>query len=130
MALFGLSPLFLSVLASTWFTNNAGDLEVTNFVAFMAILAGSVHIIGAINLRTPDTTKMLRSTNNISRRLRDSCEDHEGAHAADERTPLVQISSASSEQRQSVLDLLKDPYFLLLGSLVLVALGTVSTISL
>ncbi len=53
MALFGLSPLFLSVLASSFFTDPVSGLDVTRYVAFIGILAGVVHVIGAINLRTP-----------------------------------------------------------------------------
>ena len=124
MALFGLSPLFLSILASTWFTDDTGTLDVTNFVAFMAVLAGVVHIIGAINLRTPKPNAVLLQSE-VRRERLSSSGDRENASALDERTSLLRPSSLRPEQ-QSVLGLLKDPYFLLLGSLVLVTLGSVS----
>ncbi|KAF6765100.1 MFS general substrate transporter [Ephemerocybe angulata] len=52
MALFGLSPLFLSVIASNWFTDPTTDtLNVTRFTAFLAVFCGSVYLLGALALR-------------------------------------------------------------------------------
>lgn len=47
MALFGLSPLCLSVLASEFFTDSAsGILNIVLFLKFMAVLTASTHVLG------------------------------------------------------------------------------------
>ena len=130
MALFGLSPLFLSLLASMFFTTEANGLDVTRFVSFMAILAGVVHIIGAINLRTPTEVSVNRAEAEDSRRD----EENNPAGNSDERTPLirnksrpsVQVSITPVEHEQTVAELLKDPYFWMLGFCTLICLGSVS----
>ena len=135
MALFGLSPLFLSVMASEFFTNEETGLDVTHFVAFMAALAGIVHIIGAINLRTPNISaiEVIESDN--------SQDDEESVpgRVIDEREPLirhpkpkngpiVQVAVMPVEHNQTVLDLLRDPHFWLLAVSILVCLGSVCLI--
>lgn len=50
MAIFGLSPLILSLFASLIFTDSQQDLDIAGFTAFLAILTGVVNAIGAINL--------------------------------------------------------------------------------
>lgn len=130
MALFGLSPLFLSVIASNYFTSDDGTLEVTRFVTFMAILTGVVHVLGAINLRTPQIAQVEALDSS------DIQDDEESVfeQPADERSPLiapnkksnVQVSVVPVESKQTVMDLLKDPYFWILAFLVMVCLGTVS----
>ncbi|KAH7107571.1 MFS general substrate transporter [Auriculariales sp. MPI-PUGE-AT-0066] len=50
MALFGLSPLALSFIASSFFTGPDG-LDVTQFTSFLAVLAAASHIIGAFALQ-------------------------------------------------------------------------------
>lgn len=129
MALFGLSPLFLSLIASTFFSSEEEGLDVTRFTTFMAILAGIVHIIGALNLRTPALAKVEIVSQD------ESSEDEENTPYPDsERTPLiapknrrnVQVTVIPVEHDQTVLDLLKDPHFWLLALIVLVGLGSVS----
>ncbi|KAF8797925.1 MFS general substrate transporter [Phlegmacium glaucopus] len=52
MALFGLSPLFLSIVATNFFTDpTTGLLNIPQFMGFLALLTGSVYILGFINLR-------------------------------------------------------------------------------
>ncbi|KAI5122073.1 hypothetical protein M0805_006056 [Coniferiporia weirii] len=129
MALFGLSPLFLSVLASTFFTSEATGLNVTQYAAFLAVLTGVVNAIGAFNLRTPPFASVeiidqdeSQGRHGISRQ--DSDED--------ERTPLVrrpmkstvQVTVVPVDSSQTALDLFKDPYFWLLGSIMLICLGS------
>jgi hypothetical protein len=49
MALFGLSPLFLTYVALNWFTNHyTGTLQVVRFTTSLAVAAGAFHIIGAL----------------------------------------------------------------------------------
>lgn len=61
MALFGFSPLVLSLFASSLFTGPDG-LDVTHFTAFIACLAGATHVFGAFTLQIlPPTTEQLRT---------------------------------------------------------------------
>lgn len=54
MALFGLSPLFLSVLASEFFADaTSGLLDIVPFLKFMAGLTASTHVLGYFTLQTP-----------------------------------------------------------------------------
>lgn len=59
MALFGLSPLFLSVIASTWFTDHATEtLDVTKFTSFLAVFCCFVYLLGALSLRIDPTSDL------------------------------------------------------------------------
>ncbi|KAJ7109263.1 major facilitator superfamily domain-containing protein [Mycena epipterygia] len=108
MALFGLSPLFLSFVASSFFNDGAdGTLNVVSFLAFLAILSGVVHIIGAVNLRVPNAHLPVVLP----------ARDEE----ADETTALLLDSENSA--RGSLLDLLRDPYFWILFMLLVMTLG-------
>lgn len=125
MSLFGLSPLFLSLLATTFFTDGDNELDVTGFVTFMAILGGVVHLIGAFTLRTPE----IREAEPEDPRL-----DVETSGSSDERTPLIRNKSRSGadvsvvpvEHHQTARELLKDPCFWLLAVSTLICLGSVS----
>ncbi|KAG9313344.1 MFS general substrate transporter [Chiua virens] len=50
IALFGLSPTFLSLLASRYFSSPDGEIDVANFLRFLAILCGCVHFIGGFTM--------------------------------------------------------------------------------
>lgn len=62
MALFGLSPLFFSTVATTFFMDkSSGVLDVPSFTTFLALLTSLVYGLGYINLRRfkwpPDFTE-------------------------------------------------------------------------
>ncbi|KAJ7219167.1 MFS general substrate transporter [Mycena pura] len=108
MALFGLSPLFLSFIASNFFAGrNDASLNVVGFLAFLAILTGVVHILGALNLCTPKDHPPIAL----------SSQDEE----ASETTPL--LSESRSSDPHSFLDLLREPSFWVLFLLLTVTLG-------
>ena len=107
----------------------SGNLDVTHFVAFMAILAGIVHIIGAINLHTPQACTA-PAQEAVRSEGHNRSEDRERSPTVNERTALLRPNNTRLEEQQTVRDLLGDPYFLLLGVLVLVALGSVRAQSL
>ncbi|KAI0273667.1 MFS general substrate transporter [Gloeopeniophorella convolvens] len=124
MALFGLSPLFLSLVASKYFMNSSGGLNVTQFVLFLAVSSGIVHLVGAINLRVPEPQP---ETMLIVERVPLSDEES----SIDERQPLLPNKAAQVgvqvipvDEGNSVLELFKDPYFWLLGLVVLFTLGS------
>ncbi|KAJ7774706.1 MFS general substrate transporter, partial [Mycena metata] len=110
MALFGLSPLFLSFLASTLFTDGADEsLDLVRFLVFLTALTGVVHLIGALNLRAapnnhPPATVPLQ--------------DDE----VDETTALLTDGSRKSRSGSSI-DLVLDPYFWVFFLLLAVTLG-------
>ena len=52
MALFSLSPLFLSAIATNFFIRPAtGQLNIRHFMSFLALLTGFVYILGFINMQ-------------------------------------------------------------------------------
>jgi hypothetical protein len=120
MALFGLSPLFLSVIASNFFTDPDAGLNVPQFLRFLSIFVGSVHLIGAFYIKTPLAPGL-------------SSARTEQASSADERSPLLPATphvSVDVLTPGSALDLLRDPSFWSLALVVLVTLGSVRLTSL
>lgn len=125
MALFGLSPLFLSVLASNFFSDPETGLDVTRFLKFHATISGCVHLIGAINLRLPPASDTQATS---------ALDDPEQAAEPDERSTLlprkprdyVGIQVIPMEIHNSSLDLLRDCSFWVLFVVALITLGSVS----
>ena len=119
MALFGLSPLILSFFASIWFSDPRRGLDVAGFTAFLAILTGVVHVIGAINM----TVEPMSVQDVVSPR---SLEDrHEGPEAHSESTPLLP-KKPPFQTYDRVWDVIRDWHFWVLGLVVLLTLGSVS----
>jgi hypothetical protein len=123
MALFGLSPLFLSFLASSFFTNTDG-LDVTRFLKFMALFSGAIHLIGAIFLETFPAEQ-----ESLSPLLSDFEQS-----GIDERAPLLPREARPESVRVinadgSVLDLFRDISFWVLAAVVFVVLGSVGNFS-
>jgi len=113
MALFGLSPLFLSVIASKFFTDPEIGLNVTEYLRFLSVLTGLVHLFGAFNIKTPAAGI--------------SISDTEQASNVDERSPLLPSTSHSNVDKPSAgsaMDLLRDPSFWVLAFFALVTLGS------
>ncbi|KAH7889317.1 MFS general substrate transporter [Phlebopus sp. FC_14] len=124
MALFGLSPTFLSILASTYYSNPDTGLDVTRFLRFLAILCGCVHVIGAFTMRpieelpepiptdaeeqaeVSERTSLLPNKTNAT-------PDSQGAPVAD-----------AEIKTQSALDVLKDRHFWALAFVVFIILGS------
>lgn len=101
-ALFGLSPLMWTEVASKWFTDPTTKvLDVSHFLTALAIVAGLTHLVGTFTLRIPSSQIELPSCH------------------VDENTPLV----PKHEEANRVIDLLRDRYFWLLLFLDLMNLG-------
>jgi len=116
MALFGLSPLFLSVVASNYFTDpHTRTLNVSHFMLFLAILTTTVYLLGAVNLRTivPD------SGSAPERLLSSDVEDN-----IRETTVLLPKPTPTSDP--TVADLLRGQDFWLLMVFCILTLGAVS----
>lgn len=59
MALFGLSPLCLSVLASYFFIDpGSGLLDIVRFLKFMAVLTAATHLLGYFVLQIPPASSV------------------------------------------------------------------------
>ncbi|KAG9226412.1 hypothetical protein CCMSSC00406_0003291 [Pleurotus cornucopiae] len=107
-AVFGLSPLFLSLLASNLFTTASG-LQVIPFLRFLAICTGVVHLCGFVTLRIPKPTPLPPAQ-------------------PSEHTPLLQSASGESGTQQqprddSLLGLLSDRFFWILFLACVLTLG-------
>ena len=117
LALFGLSPLFLSLAASYFFTDPERGLDVALFLNFVALLAGSVHLLGALTLGIPNHASVVSTT----------AQSH-AEHYISERTPLLgdadEAKPISTVQRP-VVELLRDPSFWILLPVIGTTLGLV-----
>jgi hypothetical protein len=131
--MFGLSPLMLSYIASGFFSDDNG-LDVTSFVAFMAIFAGVVNSLAAILLRLPtndepdhDVARSQAATGVTS--SASSSADPDERDALLPKGPQVDVEVVeviASEPDGSVWDLFKDPYYWLLFFISFAILGSVS----
>ena len=127
MTFFGLSPLFLSLLASRYFTDPATGLNITHFMIFLAFASGFTHLIGAFTLRIPTSQCRIASESDSV----DSGNDEESS--TDERQPLLpnktprpEVQAVHADEGSSVLHLFRDPSFWSLAFTVLMTLGSVS----
>lgn len=58
MGLFGLSPMFLTTIASAYFTDDSG-LRATTYMLFLATLTFFVHLIGTFTLNGPNRNETM-----------------------------------------------------------------------
>ncbi|KAG9127504.1 putative monocarboxylate transporter mch1 [Ceratobasidium sp. 392] len=130
LALFGLSPLFLSYVATLpGFQFDNGDFNAPKFIAFLAVGAGLIHFISAFGLRVRYDSPHSVEPNAHDAQLPDV--------DVSERTPLLKKqamlpgSPASSSSALapigddgSVLGLLSDSSFWLFAAIVLVITGS------
>ncbi|KAF8120805.1 MFS general substrate transporter [Boletus edulis] len=131
MALFGLSPTFLSLIASRYFSSPDGEVDVSHFLKFLAMLCGCVHLVGGFTMYAiPSTPKEESSSVILTNDL----------EAPNERTPMlpnktndnqvvvrvdvVSLRDQSPEPKQSTLDVLSDRNFWALAFIVFVVLGS------
>ncbi|KAH7923524.1 MFS general substrate transporter [Leucogyrophana mollusca] len=116
MALFGLSPMFFSIVASRFFSDPDTGLDVTHYLQFLAVLCGIVHLVGAFNLSIPPPIEET-----------DGSGDVEDSAAADERSALLPRKpnvNADAQDDDSLVDLLKDRNFWALAFITFVILGS------
>ncbi|KAI5983058.1 MFS general substrate transporter [Pisolithus albus] len=127
-ALFGLSPTFLSIVATRYFYHPDTGLDLVHFLQFLAFLCGGVHIIGGFTMHV-----LPPAEERVSRSFDTDTEDQ--AELADECTSLlpktdsitsIEVVSATDDdlRSQSTLDVLKDPNFWVLAFVVSVILGS------
>ncbi|KAK2467003.1 hypothetical protein APHAL10511_001261 [Amanita phalloides] len=102
MALFGLSPLFLTSIASKFFTDESGNLGATSYMLFLAVLTGSVYLVGAFTLNGPTygtndrtTGQPITRTIDENSSLLSTTSDNlvlSGAHVPNQRFPWLDPS--------------------------------------
>lgn len=105
-AVFGLSPLLWTEVASKWFTDpNTRVLDVSHFLTCLAIVAGLTHLTGFFTLRiSPPQIEVFPGI------------------SQGETTPLL----PKPDEANKVIDLVRDRYFWLLLFFDLMHLGIVS----
>ncbi|KAI8998501.1 MFS general substrate transporter [Trametes punicea] len=136
MSIFGLSPLFLSVVASKYFTLPGQTLDVPQFFTFMAVLTGSVHFMSALIFRASPIAheepresgvSIIPSTRTESSDAPSSLEEAEPLLEDNTLTPKdpasVHVVPVEEPQHGSALDLFKDPHFWLLSLWMLLVVG-------
>ncbi|GJJ12066.1 hypothetical protein Clacol_006307 [Clathrus columnatus] len=121
MALFGLSPLILSLLASKWFMFPQRGLDVANYTAFLAVLTAIIHIIGAINLRVDSPIQQQNSADDDSSGVEPS--NGEVTSDSDETSALLP-QKIDLGNYDSFWDILRDPHFWILALITLLVLGS------
>jgi hypothetical protein len=127
-AFFGLSPLFLSLEASAFFSTKDGELDVTHFIVVLSITAGIAHLVAAVFLR------VFPPRASITAQPDDEIDNPIPVIHPTEHTPLLnspnkQVKSASQSGQQTVWQLLSDLDFWLLAGSIFLVLGSVSIFS-
>lgn len=134
MALFGLSPLSISILARTFFTDRKTGLNATRFFTFMAILTGTVHLMSALVFPAPlkDVKPVVAVAGDEGGdRAGFEVEDGEDDNALEEdplllsNKPVADVRAVQEPQMGTVLDLLRDPHFWMLAVSLSIVLGSV-----
>ncbi|KAF5365701.1 hypothetical protein D9758_003255 [Tetrapyrgos nigripes] len=116
MAVFGLSPLFLSTIASRFFTDLDGTLNIVPYLWCIALLSGVVHFVGAITLSNAGTS--------ASHHNHSTSPDSEEC-SPDETTSLLSNSPEArrNDDDGSVFVLLQDAFFWILCIYLVMTLG-------
>jgi len=122
MALFGLSPLCLSVLASNFFTEPAsGHLNVVLFLKFMATLTTFTHVLSYFILQAPPRPYVVAPMS-----------DHSDSDNIDENSTLVSRITGNYGIEPSDNGVVESPHplrdwsFWLLGLYCFLIIGAVS----
>lgn len=136
MALSGLSPLFLSYVASMdMFQTEDRALDTPKFVGWMAVVCGVLHALGAVGLRHADDAYEKEEGTGERRPLLSNVGDEERVDREDGdkviRTQCEAIKAGCMvvhgvEPDGSVVSLLKDASFWILVAVGIVITGTVS----
>ncbi|KAH9901081.1 MFS general substrate transporter [Cubamyces lactineus] len=136
MSIFGLSPFFLSLVASTYFTPLEQTLDVPRFFTFMAVLTGIVHFLSTLIFYANPVSREDAPADGLGEGTSTSAES--STHGAlEEAEPLladdarpkpkdptsVHVIPVEEPQHGSTLDLFKDPHFWVLAFWMLLIVG-------
>jgi len=121
-AFFGLSPFFLSFVASAFFSTKDGELDIGRFLTVLAIGAGVAHLVAASFLRVfPTKTGAVHEPE-------EEIENPVPVLHATEETPLLARPGKPLLSPQPIGQLLRDADFWLLALSMLLLLGSVSSL--
>ena len=124
MALFSLSPLFLSAIATNFFIHpTTGQLNISHFMSFLALLTGFVHVLGFINMQR------LKPTIDQAQTTSEAVEEN----ISQETSPLLASASQNrltmEASNPSTMELLRRIDFWLLAIFCVFIVGAVSIFS-
>ncbi|KAF8636738.1 hypothetical protein AX17_003541 [Amanita inopinata Kibby_2008] len=97
MALFGLSPLFLTMIASRYFTDEVGDLNAVRYMIFLAVFSGFVHLLGAFALNDIHWFRQLTRPRTLSECESECISETSALLARRPSSTLLRGASASGE---------------------------------
>lgn len=124
MVMYGLSPLFLSFFATNIFTDPHSGLDLTKYLTFLALLGGTVNLIGACVLTVPESNAVLETTDGGSEASIDETTSLLfGPRKQDEE---VHVTAVQEPDELSLANLLRDPYFCVLFVFMSLTIGCVS----
>jgi hypothetical protein len=122
-------PLVLSIIASNYFTTPETGLQVPQYLVFLALLCGSVNLLGAFTLQTPKVH--VTDVPAVE-------QDVEPASEPDEQTNLLMgvvkdtvhlhVVPVEEPAEGSIMDLIQDPFFLILIVSLSCLLGSVESL--
>ncbi|KAI9574170.1 MFS general substrate transporter [Boletus coccyginus] len=132
LALFGLSPSFLSLLASRYFSSPNGDIDVTRFLRFLAILCGCVHFVGGFTMHSISSapkeefnSEVIASDPEVPNERTALLPNKVNGNDDEQvQVDVVSVSGESPEIKESTLDLLSDRNFWALVFVVFIILGS------
>ncbi|KAI0362273.1 MFS general substrate transporter [Trametes cingulata] len=142
MSIFGLSPFFLSLVSSRYFTTAGHTVDVAGFFTLMAVLTGSVHLVSTLIFRVNPIPREAVAEPTDTGSGEGSSTDAEyvgtpSGGALEEEEPLlpdstpkpkdpatVHVIPVQEPQHGSTLDLFKDPYFWVLSVWMLIVVGS------
>ncbi|KZT11258.1 MFS general substrate transporter [Laetiporus sulphureus 93-53] len=137
LAIFGMSPLFLSMVATRFFIDASANVDVTRFFTFMAVLTGIINLIGGLILPGPATEAVPKARPSPDDQT-DYNEDAQVTEVNEEASLLAMSSIATDSSGRAILaqepdhvdavGLLKDPYFWVLAIVVSLVVGTAEMI--
>ena len=136
MSIFGLSPLFLSVVASKLFTLPGQTLDISSYFTFLAVVAGAIHLVtAAIFLANQrfysaiEETKPARPDTESANDVREAepllANDVEDASDAPKDPANIRVVPVEEPQEGSSLDLFKDPWFWVFAVWITIIVGSV-----
>ncbi|KAI0363478.1 MFS general substrate transporter [Pilatotrama ljubarskyi] len=140
MSIFGLSPFFLSLISSRYFTAPGKTLDVAGFFTFMTVLTGSVHLVSTLIFRAnpvPRQDSTMETETGSGEGPSTDPEHSDTPSALEEAEPLlannarkpkdpatVHVIPVQQPQDGSTLDLFKDPCFWVLALWMLIVVGS------
>jgi hypothetical protein len=146
MALFGSSPLIITMFATRYFGTGEASVDVARFLKFLAVLTATTHIFGTLALRVP-SEQLADSPDEPIIIVTDVDEENDVYTTRDNSLPqdpedettalltpknigpsTVQIFPVQEPRHESTLELLQDGYFWIYAFIITVVVGSVRTV--